>query len=251
MAVSLQRSDMPTPQQPKAEGLSIGLVLLVVLVASLIGGIAVVGYAMLRPPPETLEAVVSATAPRGTSDALAELELDDGTWTDADLQLCKAEASAAKQAAASRKAAAANAGRVDLGPDPTMVERATYLLCGATRKPLHLCESYWKRWFVEATTAYASEFRQVSSEAYWTRFNLAERGREAENPELWQIVTDDLAQTMRDLAKLHEDITAALRARIADGIVAPEDFGKILGFGIPSNVRQMIGDAKPVRQLCA
>jgi len=252
MAVSLQRSDMPTPQQPKEEGLSIGLVLLVVLVASLIGGVAVFGYAMLRPaPPETLDAIVSATAPRGTSDPLAELELEDRSWTDSDLQLCKGEATAAKEAATARKRAAANAGRVDLGPDPAMIERATYLLCGATRKPLHLCESYWKRWFVDAMMAYAGEFRQVSSEAYWTRFNLAERGREAENPELWQVVTDDLAQTMRDLAALHEEITAALRARIVDGIVEPEDFGKVLGFGIPSGVKQMIGDTKPVRQLCA
>jgi hypothetical protein len=232
------------------DGPPAGRFLIAALVASAIGAVVVVGcLALLSPEPS--EAVVSATAPRGLSGPLPEI--DDGTWTDADLQLCKTEATGAREAAAERKLAAIRADRAgDGGPDAAMVERATYLLCSASRKPRHLCDSYWKTWFIEAIKVYAVEFRQLSSQAYWTRFNLAERARRegAANQAEWQIITEGIDQTMREVAKMHEEIAAALRVLIADGIIEPEDFGRFFGIGIPADVARMIADARLVRDLC-
>jgi hypothetical protein len=49
---------------------------------------------------------------------------------------------------------------------------------------------------------------------------------------------------------MHDDITAAFRTLIAEGIIDPQDFGTFFGLGIPSDIGAMIGDAKPQRHLC-
>jgi hypothetical protein len=250
MAITSDRSKWFTPQQPPRKRMPAGGFFLWALVTGAVGAAVVVGYLTMSSP-ESSEAVISATGPRDPSESSAEI--DDGIWTDADIDRCKAEATAAREAAAERKLAAVSADRVGLGgPDAAMVERATYLLCSASRKPLHLCEGYWKKWFIETITAYATEFRQVSAQTYWTRFNLAERARHegAANQEEWRIITDDLDQTTREVVKIHADILATFHALIADGIIEPEDFGKFFGLGIPPDVGRMIGDVRPLRELC-
>jgi hypothetical protein len=198
-------------------------------------------------------AVASATAPRATPMETPPLEIDDGTWTDADLRRCGNEAGAASDAASKRKLAAVSADRVGLGgPDPKMVERSAFLLCSVSAKPLHLCHGYWHNKLVEAVSTYATEFHNVSSSAYWTKVTLAEqvRANAATNHAELQALADDLDQTTRDVAKMHEEITAALRALVADGILEKREFAKFLGYGVPPNINALLGDGKAVRHVC-
>jgi hypothetical protein len=179
--------------------------------------------------------------------------VDDGSWTDTDIRSCRDEATAAADVAKRRRLEAVSKDRVGLGaPDPGMVERATYLLCGATRKPLHLCQDYWRNWFINALKAYAKEFRDVAMSSYWTKVHVAERARRESDAGQgeWQTITDDLDQTTREVAMMHDDIVAALRSLVADGIISADDFSVFFGFGIPTEVRKMIGDARPLRQRC-
>jgi hypothetical protein len=77
----------------------------------------------------------------------------------------------------------------------------------------------------------------------------ARRGGEESQVE-WQTITDDLDQTTREVATMHDDIVAAFRSLIADGIISTDDFSAFFGFGIPSEIRKMIGDARPLRERC-
>lgn len=213
-------------------------------------GVVVAGYFWMAQT-EVSQTVLSAT---GRSDPVAApLPVDDGSWTDADIRDCGTQATAAAETAQKRKLAAVSADRVGLGgPDAAMVERSTYLLCGASRKPLHLCDSYWRDWFMQAIKAHATDFHQVSETAYWTKVHLAEKANRdaAAKQQSWQTLSDDLDQTTREVAKMHDDITAAFRALITDGIIDPDDFGVFLGLGIPPDIGAMIGDARAVRHLC-
>lgn len=229
--------------------------LLAALLACAFGVGAVVGGYFLtsRPssPPDVANAVTSATTAVEPPKPVAPL--DDGSWTDADIRACKDEATAAADVAKRRRLEAVSQDRVGLGaPDPAMVERATYLLCGATHKPLHLCEDYWRNWLINAIKAYAKEFREVAMSSYWTKVHVAERARRenADGQGGWQTISDDLDQTTREVAMMHDDIVAAFRSLIADGIISPDDFSAFFGFGIPTEIRKMIGDARPLRDRC-
>lgn len=252
MATPSDRYRRPVPQQRRDESMSgAGLILAALLTVAFGVGVVVAGYLwMARPqaPPEMVDAVASAT---GRSDAPEPVApVDDGTWSDADLKACSEEASAAGDVAKRRRLAAVSQDRVGLGgPDPAMVQRATYLLCGATNKPLHLCQRYWRDWFVKSVKDYSKEFRQVSTEGYWNKVAVADRARSGSGA-AWQSVSDDLDQTTRDVAKMHEDIVAAFRSLIADGIIERDAFGTIFGFGIPPEIRTMMGDARPLRERC-
>jgi hypothetical protein len=220
------------------------------LVCGVVGAGAVVGViAMSTPEPSPL--LAAATGPRGSPEL--RREIDDGSWGEADLKHCKSEAKAAADAAAERRRRAVSADRAGLGgPSSAMIEQSAQLLCSASRKPLHLCKPYWRKQFIAAIKAYAEDFREVSVQTYWTDFNLSERARRrsANDQADWQTITDDLRQTTRDLARMREEIIAAFRALIADGIIDPGDFGVFFGMGIPPDVAAMIGDARRARRLC-
>ena len=51
-------------------------------------------------------------------------------------------------------------------------------------------------------------------------------------------MADDIDQTTRDVTKMHEEIVAALRVLVSDGILKKEDFGNFFGFGSSSRHRQ-------------
>jgi hypothetical protein len=217
-------------------------------------GVVVAGFSWMARSavaPEVSEVVTSAT---GRSEPAKPVgQIDDGTWTDADIRGCREEATAAAEVAKRRRLAAVSDDKVGLGgPDPAMVERATYLLCGATNKPLHLCQNYWRGWFVQALKAYAKEFRDISTSSYWTKVHVAERAQRdsSESAGEWQTITDDLDQTTREVATMHDDIVAAFRSLIADGIISPDEFGAFFGFGIPTEIGKMIGTARPLRDRC-
>ena len=243
------------PQQVRGGGLSTGAFLLATLLTVAFGvGVVVAGYFwMAEPglPPDVSDAVSSAT---GRADPVEPPPtIDDGSWTDSDIRSCKDKATAAAEIAKKRKLAAVSADRVGLGgPDPGMVERSTYLLCGTTTKPTHLCQDYWRKWFITAIREHAAEFRQVSQQAYWTKHNVAELARRdgGETESQWQTISDDLDQTTREVAKVHEDIVASFRSLVADGIILPEHFAKFLGLGIPTDIGKMIGGVTPVRNRC-
>jgi hypothetical protein len=215
-------------------------------------GIGIVGYFWSAPAPDLSQAVVAATTgPRAEPAPLPVA--DDGSWGDADLSHCSDEASAAADEAAKRKLAAVSADRVGLGaPDAEMVRRAAFLLCSASHKPLHLCKAYWRGSIEDAIRVYAADFHKVKSSAYWTKVNLAERARQeaGADAQSLQNFADDLDQTTRDMMKMHDEITAALRSLVTDGIIPRDDFGNFFGLGVPPEIAAMLGDAKPVRQLC-
>lgn len=245
------RISRQAPQQKRAEGLSAGGLLLAALLTCAFGvGVVVAGYFWINSSPRVSQAVLSAS---GRSDPVAApAPVDDGSWTDNDMRDCRMQATAAAETAKKRKLAAVSADRVGLGgPDAGMVERSTYLLCSARRKPLHLCDTYWRDWFTQAIKEHAADFRKVSTSAYWTKVNVAERAkRENAADQQWQTVSDDLDQTTREIGKMHDEITAAFHSLIADGIVDSADFAVFLGMGIPSDIAAMIGDARPKRDLC-
>lgn len=247
----------PTPQQPRGSELSLGGFLLLAVAAVVVGAAVVITYVVTsstessqEASSEVAEAIAAATAPRETGPSL---EIDDGTWTDADIKRCSEEAAAAADAAAKRWFNAVSAHREGLGsPSAGMVKNTAYLLCNASHKPTHLCRPYWRKRFNEAIKEHAKAFREVSSQTYWTMQSVAERARTdgtLEEPE-WQAITDDLRQTTREVAEMHQDIVAAFRGLIADGIIDPDDFGNFFGLGIPSDIAKMIGGTRPIRDRC-
>jgi hypothetical protein len=243
------------PQQTRGGEVSTGAFLLATLLTIAFGvGAVTAGYLWMASPsgsPELSDAVSAATA--RSDPAETPKPIDDGDWTDADIRACKDKATDAAELAKKRKLAAVSADRVGLGgPDPGIVERSTYLLCGATTKPTHLCKTYWRNWYVNAIREHAVEFKKVSQEAYWTKHTVAERARAeaGESRAALQSITDDLEQTTSEVARMHEDIVASFRSLIADGIILPDYFAKFLGLGIPTEIGKMIGGVEPIRDLC-
>ncbi len=225
--------------------------ILTTLVCCAFGAAAVFGYVALSAPTEPSEAIIAATGPR----ALERLENmpDDGTWTEEDIAHCRSEAAAAGEAAAGRRLLAVSNDRVGLGgPSDSVIERSTHLLCTATRKPTHLCKRYWGNQLIEAIKAYAKDFRDVASRAYWNQHEIAEQARRAGGTRQaeWESAAGDLRQTTQELARLDEEIVAALRGLVADGIVDPDAFGVFFGLGIPPDIARMIGGARPLRDRC-
>jgi hypothetical protein len=254
MASPSDRFRRPTPQITRGGGLSgSGLLIAGVLAVAFGIGIVVGGTMLLgrqSASPNVLDAVAGATGKATPASAPAPA-VDDGSWTDDDLKACKAESTAAMETAQRRKLAAVSADRVGLGgPDPELVERATYLLCGASHKPKHLCNDYWRGWFIDALRGYAAEFRQMSQSDYWTKVEVADNARRSAGQGKWTAISDDLDQTTREVAAMHEKIVAAFRGLIADGIIDPHSFGKFLGLGIPPEIGAMIGGATPERNVC-
>lgn len=255
MAMPSNRDRRPVPQQVRGGGVSASAFLLATLLTAAFGvGVVVAGYFWMAgpsAPPQVTDAVASATGRAAPNET--PKPIDDGTWTDADIRNCKNKATAAADVAKRRRLAALSADRVGLGgPDPEMVEDSTYLLCGATTKPTHLCQSYWRKWYVTAIGEHAAAFKKVSQQAYWTKHNVAERARveAGESLSQWQAISDDLEQTTREVAAMHEEIVTSLRSLVADGIILPEHFAKFLGLGIPTEIGKMIGGVDPVRNRC-
>ncbi len=197
------------------------------------------------------DAIAAVTGRRAPEAAPAPV--DDGTWTDADLESCAAEATAASQAASERQLIAVSTNSTGLGgPSSDMVKMSAYLRCNITHKPLHLCKGYWHDKILDDIKEYAAAFREVSNQAYWTNYSVLERGRRDGTVEedFWQTISDDIRQTTREMAEMHDEITQAFRARITDGIISPDEFGVFLGIGIPPDIARMIGGAEPVRDVC-
>jgi hypothetical protein len=212
-------------------------------------GVVVAGYFWLRAPPQVSQAVLSATG--HINQPAAPKPVDNGSWTDEDIKNCSDQANAAAENAKRRKLAAVSADRVGLGgPDADTMQRATYLLCGSTHKRLHLCQSYWHDWYMQAIKEHAADFEKIATSAYWTKVSIAEKAQREANGRRWLSVSDDLDQTTREIGKMHDDITAAFRSLITDGIIDPAEFGVFFGMGIAPNIGAMIGDAHPARHLC-
>jgi hypothetical protein len=239
------------PQQRRLEGLSGGIFAIAALLTCAFGvGVVVAGYFWLHSaPPQVSQAVLSATGE--INPAAVRKPVDNGSWTDEDIKNCSDQANAAAENAKRRKLAAVSSDRVGLGgPDADTVQRATYLLCGSTHKRLHLCQSYWHEWYMQAIKEHAADFETIATSAYWTKVDIAEQARRQANGQKWKTVTDDLDQTTREIGKMHDDITGAFRSLITDGIIDPADFGVFFGMGIAPNIAAMIGNARPARHLC-
>ena len=255
MATTNRLRDLAPRQAPRESPLAGGFLLLVAATLVL-GGAGVGGYLLLSSKPgapDVTDAVLSAATGRRNATAAAPVEADDGTWGDADLQRCDAEAAAAAETASKRKLAAVSANRVGLGaPDATFVQRAAYLLCSARSKPRHFCQGYWHDRLVEGVRAYAQEFAEVRQSAYWTKVNLAEQARAntGASQEVLRAASDDIDQTTRDAMQLHAEIAEALRALVADGILSSGDFGVFFGMGVPPDVAALLGDRRAVRRVC-
>ena len=220
------------------------------LMSGAVGAAVVFGVlARPAPPPEHAELVAAATAPRMPAEA--PREIDDGTWTEDDIRHCRQLARAAADAAAQRRHNAVSAKREGLGgPSTEIVERSAHLLCSASRKPTHLCRDYLRKQFVAALKDYAAAFHEVSAQTYWTNYEVTQRAQRAAGNTDWQALTDDLRQTTHEMAKTHDAIVSAFRGLIADGIVDRGAFGVFLGLGIPPDIAAMMGEARPLRQVC-
>jgi hypothetical protein len=257
MATSNQFRDLTPRQTATRGGLSAGVFAIVAAASLLAGaGLGAVGYLVrpsAEPRPDISDAVTEATAPRSMPLGTApDADVDDGTWTDADLRTCGEAARAAADVAAQRKLSAVSANRVGLGaPDPEMVRESAYLLCSATTKPRHLCQRYWNNALVEGVKKHARDFRSVVSSAYWSKVALADQARrDAKLRGTVMTVYEDLDQTTRDVARLHEEIGEALRGLVRDGIVSRDSFGTIFGFGIPTEIKNLLQDTRQERDAC-
>jgi len=241
----------PKPQIARGGGVSGAGLLIGGLLAVAFGvGVIVAGYFWMACPAKISETVLSATGK--IAPAAARAPVDNGSWTDSDIKGCNEEATRAAEVAKQRKLAAVSADRVGLGgPNAEMVQRATYLLCGSTHKRLHLCQAYWRDWFIAAIKEHAKDFKQVSTSSYWAKVSLQERVlSDAGNRKNWQTLSNDLDQTTREVGKMHDEITDSFRGLIRDGIIDPADFGVVLGFGIPPDIAAMVGGTSAARHLC-
>lgn len=241
----------PKPQIARGGGGSAASLLIGGLLAVAFGvGVIVAGYFWMAAPSKVSNTVLSATGK--ITPTAAPVPVDDGSWTDSDIKGCNEQATKAAEAAQARKLAAVSADRVGLGgPDAEMVRRATYLLCGATHKRLHLCQAYWRDWFIGAIKDHAKDFKQVSTSSYWAKVSLQERAaKDAGNRQSWQTISNDLDQTTREIGKMHDEITQSFRGLIRDGIIDPADFGVVLGFGISPDIAAMVGGTRAAKHLC-
>lgn len=247
----------PTPQLSRGNEPSLGRFVLLAAVAGIVGAAVVVTYILTSSQPssqgasqDVAEAIAAATAPRETGPVL---KIDDGSWTEADIRGCSEEAAAAADAADKRWAAAVSAGRAGAGsPSSEMVKDTAYLLCTASHKPRHLCKRYWRSGFMKAIKEHAAAFRDVKSQTYWTMHAVTERARHDGTLEQseWEAITTGLRQTTQEVADMHEEIVAAFRRLIADGIIDPKDFGVFFGLGIPPDIAEMVGGTRAERSLC-
>jgi hypothetical protein len=255
MATSNRLRDYAPRAAPRESQFSGGFLMVAAATVLLGIGIGIAGFFWRSSPSQTsvADVVASATARRDTAAPAPLPEADDGNWTDADLRRCGEEAAAAADAASKRKLAAVSADRVGLGaPDPKMVERSAFLLCSTSSKPRHFCQNYWHDRLLGAIKVYVADFRTVSTSAYWTKVSLAERVRadsRANSDEL-RVMADDIDQTTREVMKMNEEIVAALRALVADGIVEKADFGKFLGLAVPPDIAKLLGDGPALRHVC-
>jgi hypothetical protein len=255
METSNRLRDYAPRAAPRESQFSGGFLAVAAVAVALGVGIGIAGFFWRSSSPQAsvADVVASATARRDTAAPAPLPETDDGEWTDADLRRCGEEAAAAADAASKRKLAAVSADRVGLGaPDPKMVERSAFLLCSASNKPRHLCQNYWHDQLLNAVKVYAADYHTVSASAYWTKVSLAERaGAETRaTSEDLRVMADDIDQTTRDVMKMNEEIVAALRALVADGILEKADFGKVLGLGVPPDIANLLGDGPAVRHIC-
>jgi hypothetical protein len=244
-----------SPVEARRDGLARPVLALLLTVAAAAGA-GIAGYLWLVAGPGFSPMVEAVTGRRDAAQSvsLPVSEAERAEWTDADIRRCAAEARAAEETASRRRLAAVSADRVGLGgPDAAMVKRATHLLCTAETKPLHLCQRYWRDDFVEALKAYVADYRKASTSAYWTKVNIAQRAKEASARQqaAYQALSEDLDQTTREVMQMHDEIVAAFRKLIADGIIRPDAFGVLLGVGIPPDIENMIGDARPTREACS
>jgi hypothetical protein len=257
MATTNRLRDLAPRQAPRESPLAGGFMLLAVA-ALVVGGAGVGGFMLLSskpaPPDVATDLLSAATGRRDASaPATAPAEVDDGTWGDADLRRCDTEAADAAEAASKRKLAAVSANRVGLGaPEASFVQRAAYLLCSARNKPRHLCQRYWHDRLVDGVKAYAREFADVRQSAYWTKVGLAEQARASSSAsqEALRATAADIDQTTRDVMKLNQEIADALRLLVANGILSRDDFGFVFGFGVPPDIRTLLGDGQAVRNVC-
>jgi len=256
MATTNRLRDL-APHPTRRDSPATGSFALLVVAALVVGGAGFGGYMLLASKasaPDISDAVLSATARRDPATATATpVEVDDGRWGDAELQHCDKEAAEMAQEASQRRLAAVSANRVGLGaPEASFVQRAAYLLCSARTKPTHLCQAYWHDQLVERIKAYSKEFAEVRQTAYWNKVSLAAQARSNVGPTqaAIQAATENIDETTRDVMKLNQDITDAVRALVADGILKKDEFGFLFGFGIAPDVRTLLGDAEPVRNAC-
>ena len=222
-------------------GLSGAAFVLAALLALAFGvGVVVAGYFWLAGgKPDVSQAVVSAATGR-SGPAAAPAPVDDGSWTDADIKGCNEQATAAAEKAGERKLAAVSADRVGLGgPDADVVQRATYLLCGATRKPAAPLPELLARLVHRRHQGARRSISRRSPRLLIGRRSTSRSGRgrlQGTGQQQWQTLSDDLDQTTREVGKMHDEITAAFRSLIDDGIIDPGEFGVVLGFGIPPEI---------------
>ena len=176
--------------------------------------------------------------------------VDDGTWTDADIKNCKDKATAAAEIAKKRKLAAVSADRVGLGGPDRRDGGARDL--SSLRRDAQAAASLPELLAGLVHAGDQGARGRVSSRsrtsAYWTKVNVAERAqaRGRRTARSGRPISDDLDQTTREIGKMHEEIIAAFRSLVADGIIIPDDFGVFFGMGIPPEIGAMIGDARPV-----
>ena len=143
-------------------------------------------------------------------------------------EAARTEATAAADAAKRRKLAAVSADRVGLGgPDTEMVERTTYLLCGATpQAAASLPVLLAKVVHGQPSRRMRHDFRNRSLSRLLDQGQRRgnARARPTGNQAQWQTISDDLDQTTREVANMHEEIIAAFRSLVADGIILPDAF---------------------------
>ena len=232
------------PQEVRGGGISTGAFLLATLLTVAFGvGIVVAGYFWMAGPglaPDITDAVTSATGRADPAEAPAPV--DDGTWTDADIETARTKRRPRPRSPRSESSPHVSADRVGLGgPDSGMVERSTYLLCGATTQanaslPELLAEVVHHGHPGACGRVQAGLAASVLEQAQ--RSGAGARVEAAESQPQWQAISDDLDQTTREVATMHEEIVASFRSLVADGIILPEHFAKFLGLGIPTGDRQ-------------
>jgi hypothetical protein len=237
--VSEMRESGKVPPVPRS-GSTLDLLLVVVVMVAVgsAGYFGLTSWLSSGAPQPIASPPPASTAQGGTITAVA--------WTEADSARCKAKARDAVDAPLPGEMAIANRAVTE-----GFSGLATSLDCYLSTKVARFCAPPAKAAMVAAVNDYLG------------RVDLVELGLGLEGAPMAllggmmggeiaggsAVYDEERDETLKFMASYHKRIAADLQALARDGIVAPSDFGGLMG-GVPKTVLTMFGNATAQRNVC-
>jgi len=239
--VSEMRDGGKTPSTPRSRGGAVDLLLVFAVVVALgSAGYFGVNHWLSSGPPQP------ASPPPKTDVALVT-KGSTVAWTAADTSRCKAKARAAYEAPLPAEMGLANRAVTE-----GFAAMATSLDCYLSTKVERFCDPNQKTAMVAAINDYLGRVDLVELGLGVQGAPMAllggMMGGEVEGGSA--VYDEQRQETLTFMAGYHKRIASDLQALARNGVVAPADFGGMMG-GVPEAVQRMFGSAKAARNACA